>query len=460
MGYNTTRSFVPSTAIMILPHEADPLVAVLAEVFTQPTAARFTTLLTTAILTTSRRTVAHLLRTLGPLAPGHDSSYRRVLSHAQWSSFQLGCALTRFLLDHFLPDGQPIMLVGDDTVDGHPGRTVYGKGRHRDAVRSSHSFTAWKYGHKWVVLAVLVKFPFAQRRWALPILVDLYRTPEVSRAEGLRHRTPADCMMRLLRGLLMHFPQKTFVFVGDSGYGTHTMARFCRRHHTRLTLVSKCHPEVNLYTPPPAYCGLGRPRRKGERLPKPREAVAGAKRRRATVAWYGGGTRKVATVTNVGHWHKAGHGLVAIRWVFVEDRSGTHREEYFLTTDVTLTAVAVVEAYCGRWNLETTFQECRSCLGLETTRGRCRSTVLRAAACLFGLYTVVAILYASLPGSKRTGGVVWPGKSAVTFSDALVSVRRWIWAEGILSGALESAGVTKLPTEVREILLHGLAPAP
>ena len=68
-------------------------------------------------------------------------------------------------------------LVGDDTVDGHPGRTVYGKARHRDAVRSSHSYTAWRYGHKWVVLAVLVKFPFATRRWALPVLIDLYRTP-------------------------------------------------------------------------------------------------------------------------------------------------------------------------------------------------------------------------------------------------------------------------------------------
>lgn len=445
---------------MMLPHEAAPLLAIVTEVFTQPTAARFTTLLAAAILTPARRTVANLLRTLGALAPGHAASYRRVLSHAQWSTFQLACALTRFLIDHVLPRDQPIVLVGDDTVDGHPGRTVYGKGRHRDAVRSSHAFTAWKYGHKWVVLAVLVKFPFATRRWALPILVDLYRTPEISRAEGLRHRTPAECMMRLIRALLLHVPHKSFVFVGDSGYGTHAMARFCTRHGRRLTLVSKCHPEANLFTRPPVYAGLGRPRRKGERLPKPREAVAGAKRRRATVAWYGGGTRSVGTVTGVGHWHKAGRGLVAIRWVFVEDRSGTHREEYFFTTDPTMRVVAVIEAYCGRWNLETTFQECRSCLGLETTRGRCRSTVLRAAPCLFGLYTVVAILYASLSKEKRTGGVAWPGKATVTFSDALTSVRRWIWSDGILSPALETAGVPKLPTEVRELLLHGLAPAP
>src|SRR5207244_8452200 len=137
----------------------------------------------------------------------------------------LGCALTRLVLDRFVPDG-PVTLVGDDTVDGHPGRQVYGKARHRDAVRSSHSYTAWRYGHKWVVLAVLVTFPFATRRWALPVLVDLYRTPELDRTEGRPHKTPAQLLCRLLRLPLLRFPDRTFVFTGDCGYGSHEVARF------------------------------------------------------------------------------------------------------------------------------------------------------------------------------------------------------------------------------------------
>lgn len=70
------------------------------------------------------------------------------------------------------------------------GRHVYGKARHRDPVRSSHAFTAWKYGHKWVVLAVLVRFPFVARPWALPMLVGLYRSEEDDR-RGRPYRTPA-----------------------------------------------------------------------------------------------------------------------------------------------------------------------------------------------------------------------------------------------------------------------------
>ncbi len=44
-----------------------------------------------------------------------------------------------------------MILVGDDTIDGHAGEHVYGKARRRDQVRSSHAYTAWKYGHRWVV---------------------------------------------------------------------------------------------------------------------------------------------------------------------------------------------------------------------------------------------------------------------------------------------------------------------
>jgi len=129
---------------MLLPVEAQPLLAVLLPHFTHPTAARFALLTAAAILTTGRRTIANLLRAVGALAPGHDASYRRVLSAARWSGLELGCALTRYLLAYLVPTG-PVYLVGDDTVDGHPGRRVYGKGRHRDPVRSSHALTAWRY---------------------------------------------------------------------------------------------------------------------------------------------------------------------------------------------------------------------------------------------------------------------------------------------------------------------------
>jgi hypothetical protein len=436
----------------ILPAEAEALLRALAPIFTEPTFRRFVILMAAALLTTGRRTV-------GAWVPGHATSYQRVLSGAHWSSLRLACAFCRFLLLCWLPAG-PVPLVGDDTVESHPGRRVYGKARHRDPVRSSHSYTAWRYGHKWVVLAVLVRFPFTRRPWALPVLADLYRSEQDDRARGRPHRTPAQLMTRLLRLMLRWFPGRSFVFVGDAGYGTHEVARFAHRHRGRLTLVSKLHPDANLFEPPPPYTGKGRPRVKGARRPKPREAVAQARRLwRRTVPWYGGGRRPVRLTSGTGHWYKSGAGLVPIRWAFVRDDGGTHRDEYFFSTDPALPPEAIVGHYTGRWNIETTFQELRAHLGLETTRGWCRNTVLRAAPCLFGLYSVVALLYAALPESKRAPRVLWPGKDAVTFSDALTAVRRWLWLEWVFPQTDGGTAVEKLPDSTREIILSALAPA-
>ena len=142
----------------------------------------------------------------------------------------------------------------------------------------------------------------------------------------------------------------------------------------------------------------------------------------------------------------------------VHDLSGTHRDEYFFTTDLPRSPAQVVSDYTGRWNLETTFQELRAHLGLETTRSWCRRTVLRAAPCLFGLYTVVAVLFAQLPAAQQSARVCWPGKTHLTFSDAVAAVRRCLWEEWVFPQAAGDAAVQKLPPQCRQLVLAALAP--
>ena len=124
--------------MLVIPGFAQPVLSSFAPVFYHPTYQRFLVLLVAAILTTGRRTVADLLRTAGELAPGDPSSYHRVLSRRRWSSPELARLLIGLILDHWIPEG-PVSLAGDDTVDEHRGARVYGKGCHRDPVRSTHS---------------------------------------------------------------------------------------------------------------------------------------------------------------------------------------------------------------------------------------------------------------------------------------------------------------------------------
>ena len=207
----------------MVPAALRPLPAELAPAFTRPTLRRFSLLAAAAVLNAGRHRVANLLRGMSGLTSGEASGYRRVLLAARWSDSRAGHHLARLIVG-LVPADHPVILVRDHTVTSHPGPKVDRKARHRDAVRSPHGYTAWRWGRRWVVLAVLVRLPFAGRPWALPVSVELYRTPADDRIEGQWHRTPAQLMRTLLALALGRFLDRRFVFVGDSGFGTHELA--------------------------------------------------------------------------------------------------------------------------------------------------------------------------------------------------------------------------------------------
>jgi hypothetical protein len=297
----------------------------------------------------------------------------------------------------------------------------------------------------------------------LPVLVALYRSEEWNQQHGRRHKTPARLLRQLVAVLVHWFPQRRFLVTGDGNYNSHELASWVHRHRRRLALVSKFYADANLYAPAPVVTGKkpkGRPRGKGAKQSAPQEVVARQRRQRLNVAWYGGGRRDIAVVRGQGQWYKSGQGLVPVQWVYVEDRTGTHRPEYFFSTDLELGVAEVVEHYTSRWNIETTFEEMRAYLKLEKTRGWTERTVLRTGPCLFGLYAVIALWYAALPGRwQRQRAVPKKASQGVTFSDAITAVRRWLWSEWVFATPGHKDAFAKIPARLRQALLRGLAPA-
>jgi hypothetical protein len=447
---------------LALPAAVEPVLSRFSIAFTARTFQRVLVLFVGSVLTVGRHTVTRALWAARAVASGHHTDYHRVFSRAKWSPWAAGKVLAAMVLD-LLPPGEPAVCPVDDTAAQHKGPNVYGKGRHRDACRSTRSHTVWLWGHKWVVLAVNVTFPFARRPWALPVLAALYKPKELNEREGRRHKTPADLARQLVAALVHWFPDRRFVLLGDGGFAGHPLARFCHRHRRHLTLVALCHPRANLYSPPPRRRAgqPGRPRVKGDKLPAPADVVAAAARRkRATVGWYGGGRRRVEFVAGTGHWYKGGGGgLVPVRWVFVHDRDGTHEDRYFYATDPSLSPSRIVALYTGRWSVEVTFQEARQHLGLHTPRSRCANSVLRTAPCLLGLFSVVSLVFHAANQGKtpRPLAFPWYAKPAVTFGDAVADVRRRLWRETVLRDAFGHEAFRKLPPELGETLLDQLS---
>src|SRR5258705_4161966 len=76
--------------------------------------------------------------------------------------------------------------------------------------------------------------------------------------------------------------------------------------------------------------------------------------------------------------------------------------------------------------------------------------VFRPTFTLFGLCSVVAVLYHELTEGRRVLAVHWPGKDDVTFSDAITAVPRRLWSEWGFAHADGSGTIENLPAPLRD----------
>jgi hypothetical protein len=123
------------------PDCAVPVLSTFQPAFSTPTDHRFLVLVLGAIMTTGRQTITNIVRPMRHHARGHISSDHRVFSPRRWSAGELARRLLAWLLTDVVPTG-PVWLAGDETVAERPGPDVFGTGRHRDGVRSTHSSMA------------------------------------------------------------------------------------------------------------------------------------------------------------------------------------------------------------------------------------------------------------------------------------------------------------------------------
>jgi hypothetical protein len=437
-----------------IPAAAEPLVQAIGVAFTEPTLRRFLVLMCGLIVTMGRRTVSHALLATGPALQGHWSNYHRVYSSARFSMWKLAAALVRQVIA-LLPAGLPIVLVGDDTVDGKEGKRVWALGSHRDARRSSRSKGQVKFGHRWLVLCVLVRLPGVARPWALPILCGLCLSPKVARRIGRRPKTPSVLTRQMLIVLMRWLPDKKFILLGDYQVVTHETTCFAQRHADRVTVVSRLRGDANLYDNPVQGCRRrGRRGKKGRKLPAPAQRIQTLRPRTEEVAWYGSSRRVVRHVSETALWfNRHSSRVVPIRWVCVLAQPGIDNDNaYFYSNDTAMDAARVIELYALRWNIEVTFEEARAWLGIETTRHWCRQSVLRVTPILFGLFTAVTLLWQRLPQGKKTkllSQTPCYRKRVTTFADALFAVRRELWQQCLLRGPAGDRCLIRIPPDSR-----------
>jgi hypothetical protein len=445
---------------------AEPLLNAIVEagVFTEPTLPRFVSLVIGLIVSMGRRTVSHALVPIQPLLEGHWSNYHRLYSSAKFSMWVLAAALVRCVVA-LLPDDAVIELVADDTVDGKDGDHVWAKSAHRDPTRSTRAKTQIRYGHKWLVMCILVQLKGWERPWALPILCGLCIPRRIGLQIKRRQKTASQLARQMLVRLMRLLPDRKFILTGDYQVITHETVAFARRHAERVTVIGRLRGDANLYAPP-----VRRNRqhagkiKKGKKLPSPARQIAQLKVIEQEVGWYGNKRRTVRYVTEQALWHDMHTTSTSpIRWVAVlGDPKQDMETAYFFCSDTTAKAGWIIERYARRWNIEVTFEESRALLGLETTRHWCRQSVLRVTPIMLGLFSAVTLIWNGLPAARRwvvSTATPCYHKTQPTFADALAAVRRELWQTTILQHRGKTRCFSSLPRTLRKTLLWHLSAA-
>lgn len=406
------------------------------------TAENLGVLLRGAILSWRERTVTACIASAWPWSRKHWTAYENTMRKARINAFPMARALFSAAIK-LVPKHIPLLFIIDETLVRRYGPWVAGLGIHRDAVRSSKSRVITTPGNKWVTLALGIRLD-SYRTLALPIFSVPYTSKKKakrSKADKMyrRHRTVGELSLILLRIVAGWAKNRPFCLSGDGAYGTHELADALNPEGAhpvlrRGLLISRLHKQAALYGEP-VYRGAGRPPKVGKRLdsPEKRSKSKRAKWKRKAVAWYGGMRKTVSLLSDEGLWYKCGCSATRIRWVVVRDPDGKKPDEVFFSTGYNLAPAQIIGFFVSRWALETTFQEVRRHLGLETMRNWSRTAIVRSVPLLLGLYSMLVIQYFKAYANPMSACSrhAWYVKRWATFSDLMVLARREVLREGI-----------------------------
>jgi hypothetical protein len=364
------------------------------------------------------------------------------------------------LIETFVAVGETLDIAVDETLERRRGRMIAYRGWYRDPVRSTQSTTVTTSGVRWLCFCLLVTVPWSKRRWALPFCTIPDNSAKNCHKRGRTFRgtigLTVDIVIKLRQWL---GASRSIRLVGDAGFTSIDLLLHC--HDQRIEQIGRIRMDAALYDDPSDQPAdkRGRKAKKGARQPNLKQRVADPSTQWSTadVVWYGGVQKAMEIATGTALWHVSGNPPARLRWVLVRPvgETGSVSAAAFFSTNVNSQPDHIVACYAERWNIEVFFEEVRACMGFETQRGWCSSTIGRTTPCLFGVFSFVVVLAKRLfPQELPIRQTAWYTKEDASFRDALSAVREHLWQHNIMPERQNNKAWSLKSTDMR------LIPAP
>ena len=451
----------PASILPLVPPVLAAWLSVFRPCFTAPVWNRVLVLVAGAVLAPGRRTVTQTLRVMGLAGARDFRRYHEVLSKARWDARDVARRLPLHMVARLAPEGDVVIGV-DDSIERRWGPRISARGIYRDPVRSSKGHFVKTSGLRWLSPMLIVPIPWAARSWALPFLTILAPSERWSQTYRCRHKPLTAWARQAILQTRRWLPGRRLILVADSGFAALDLIGAIRRH---VCPITRLRLDANLFEPAPPRRPRqkGRPRIKGGRLPKLSAVPADPATVWTSVAvsqWYDAQRRDLLTATGTAVWYTSGQPPAPVRRVLVRDPSGKHDPQAFLSTDLDAEPETILGWFVRRWRVETTFQEARAHLGVETQRQWSDLAILRTTPALPGLFSLITLWADSLvqiaPATLRPNTAAWYHKREPTFSDAIAAVRRVLWCPPDFSMSRWGDATITIPTSLMKRFVQTL----
>lgn len=421
----------------------DAVLGCAQDAFTAPSFVLFCELMGAWVVVTARHTICQMVSVMDPRHRSAHDAYHRLVRAGVWSLDACFVSLSRQLVR--LVKTVTLTIYLDDTLLHRNGPQVNGAGTWRDAVRSTVKRVVYARGLNLVVLCLRVDPPWGGMPLSLPIAIRLHVKSGP---------TMPELAAQMMAELAERFPEHHFVLCGDGAYAT-----LASRSTERTTVVSRMRRDAALYEEAPAKSGQrGRPRTKGKRLFTPKQFSKRLKNSDMTevVCEYRGKEVTKLVWTKEVLWYRVSSKAM-VRLVIVRDPEGHEPDDYFFSTDVTMTPAQVVSIYAGRWSIEICYREVKQVVRGQEPQSWAAEGPERAAGLSFWLYSAVWLWYLRECGDRPRFKVTpwFTSKTTPSFTDALAELRRTLWRQRISP----ASGGAPLDGQTVTILVEALAVA-
>jgi hypothetical protein len=250
-------------------------------------------------------------------------------------------------------------------------------------------------------------------------------------------------------------PERSIVAVADSSFAALELLNAGLKLPVPIHLVTRLRLDAALYQPAPLRLPkqTGRPRKAGERLPTLKTVLRNATTVWQSVTlqrWYGGRDYTIELTAQSAVWYHTGLPPVPIRWVLVRDPQGKFEPQAFLCTDLTVAPEQILHRFRQRWQVEITFEEVRTHLGVETQRQWSDLAILQTTPALLGLFSLVTLMAHPLQADLPLSQTAWSIKPLPTFVDALALVRCMLWKRRLFQTSPSAIEMVKVPVALLE----------